>query len=42
VLGTGAVLYILEMDSWLERGRPALFKALAEVCDSIDSELADG
>lgn len=34
--------YYKDMTSWLESGRPALFKALEEVCERIDSELANG
>jgi hypothetical protein len=30
------------MNSWLEKGRPAIFEALAAVCDRIDTEIEDG
>lgn len=30
------------MAGWFDRGRPAIFKALREVCDRIDSDLAAG
>ena len=30
------------MASWLERGRPAIFEALATVCDQIDNDLQAG
>lgn len=30
------------MSSWFEKGRPALFQALAAVCDQIDTDLGAG
>lgn len=30
------------MTSWLEKGRPAIFEALAAACDRIDVDIKEG